>query len=184
MVRYQVPDDRFDGLLHSELEGLGGVIRPAVLKAFVTRQVMPNGFLPPALGDLWALDQLWKELGFDALAGVFRKARYTTPVEHAIRVMVFNRLCDADSNLGVLRWLQTVSMPPRSMCRLCASAFAALPGCADGPSRGRRRFGGQSAAPLVDQDLSLVFYDLTTIRAAGLSQQTGDVRQHGMTKEV
>jgi hypothetical protein len=25
--------------------------------------------------------QLWKELGFDALAGVFRKARYTTPRE-------------------------------------------------------------------------------------------------------
>ncbi len=29
----------------------------------------------------------------------------------AIRVMVFNRLCDADSKLGTLRWLQTVSMP-------------------------------------------------------------------------
>jgi hypothetical protein len=25
--------------------------------------------------------------------------------------MVFNRLCDPDSKLGVLRWLQTVSMP-------------------------------------------------------------------------
>jgi hypothetical protein len=25
--------------------------------------------------------------------------------------MVFNRLCDADSKLGTLRWLQTVSMP-------------------------------------------------------------------------
>jgi hypothetical protein len=49
-----------------------------------------------ALGDVWTLDQLWKELGFERLAGVFRKARYTTPVEHAIRVMVFNRLCDAD----------------------------------------------------------------------------------------
>ena len=31
--------------------------------------------------------------------------------------------------------------------------------------------------PLVDQDLSLVFYDLTTIRAGGLSEQEGDVRQ-------
>jgi hypothetical protein len=60
-----------------------------------------------ALGDVWALDQLWKELGFDALAGVFRKARYTTPVEHAIRVMVFNRLCDADSKLP------SSTLPPR-----------------------------------------------------------------------
>jgi hypothetical protein len=36
--------------------------------------------------------------------------------------------------------------------------------------------------PMVDQDLSLVFYDLTTIRAAGLSEQAGDVRQYGMAK--
>ena len=49
-----------------------------------------------ALGDVWALNELWRELGFDGLAGVFRRARFTTPVEHAIRVMVFNRLCDPD----------------------------------------------------------------------------------------
>ena len=42
---------------------------------------------------------------------MFRKARYKTAVEHAIRVMVFNRLCDPDSKLGVLRWLKTVSIP-------------------------------------------------------------------------
>ena len=42
---------------------------------------------------------------------MFRKARFTTAVEHALRAMVFNRLCDADSKLGVLRWLQTVYMP-------------------------------------------------------------------------
>jgi transposase len=134
-------------------------------------------------GDVWALDQLWCELGFDALAGVFRKARFTTAVEHALRVMVFNRLCDADSKLGVLRWLQTVHMPQidtgalthqqllRSMDALMdhqAAADAVLAGL---------------LRPLVDQDMSLVFYDLTTIRAAGLSEQTDDVRHFGMAKE-
>ena len=64
-----------------------------------------------ALGDVWALDQLWHELGFDGLSAVFRRARFTNPIEHALRVMVFNRLCDPDSKLGVLRWLQTVRMP-------------------------------------------------------------------------
>jgi hypothetical protein len=63
------------------------------------------------LGDVWALDALWHELGFDGLGAIFRRARFTTAVEHAIRVMVFNRLCDPESKLGVLRWLQTVSMP-------------------------------------------------------------------------
>ena len=71
-----------------------------------------------SLGDVWALDQLWRELGFDSLAGVFRRARYATPVEHAIRTMVFNRLCDPDSKLGVLRWLQTVSLPGVDTARL------------------------------------------------------------------
>jgi transposase len=37
--------------------------------------------------------------------------------------------------------------------------------------------------PLIDRDLSLVFYDLTTIRAAGLSEQDKDVRKYGMSKE-
>lgn len=136
-----------------------------------------------ALGDVWALDQLWHELGFDRLAGVFRRARFTNPIEHALRVMVFNRLCDPDSKLGVLRWLQTVSMPGidaealthqqllRSMDALMDHQDA-VDECVAGLLR-----------PLIDEDLSVVFYDLTTIRAQGLSEQEGDVRHFGMSKE-
>lgn len=36
--------------------------------------------------------------------------------------------------------------------------------------------------PLVDQDLAMVFYDMTTIRAGGLSEQDGDLRLYGMAK--
>jgi hypothetical protein len=136
-----------------------------------------------ALGDVWALDALWHELGFDRLAAVFRRARFTTAVEQAIRVMVFNRLCDADSKLGALRWLQTVSMPGidvddlshqhllRSMDALM-DHHEAVDDCV-----------AQLLRPLIDEDLSVVFYDLTTIRAEGLSQQVGDVRHFGMSKE-
>jgi transposase len=136
-----------------------------------------------ALGDVWALDQLWKEMGFDALHRVFRKARYTTPVEHAIRVMVFNRLCDPESKLGVLRWLETVSIPDVDVAGLThqhllrsMDALMDHPQGVDDVVTGLLR-------PLVDQDLSLVFYDLTTISAAGLSEQKDDVRQYGMSKE-
>ena len=136
-----------------------------------------------ALGDVWALDQLWKELGFDALAGVFRKARYTTPVEHAIRVMVFNRLCDADSKLGVLRWLQTVSMPQIDVDALTHQHLLRSLDALMDHQETVDDVVANLLRPLVDQDLSLVFYDLTTIRTAGLSEQTGDVRQYGMAKE-
>ena len=136
-----------------------------------------------ALGDVWALDQLWRELGFDTLAGVFRRARYTTPVEHAIRVMVFNRLCDADSKLGVLRWLQTVSMPGIETYSLTHQhLLRSMDALMDHQTAVDSLVAGL-LKPLVDQDMSLVFYDLTTIRAAGLSEQVGDVRQYGMAKE-
>ena len=135
------------------------------------------------LGDVWALDQLWRELGFDCLAGVFRRARYTTPIEQAIRVMVFNRLCDADSKLGALRWLQTVSMPGvepnkithqhllRSMDALMDHQ-SAVDDCV-----------AHLLRPLIDDELSVVFYDLSTIRTEGHSVQGGDVRHFGMSKE-
>ena len=64
-----------------------------------------------AYGDLWVLTELWNTLGFSEIRKVFRSARFTTDVEASVRAMVFNRLCDPDSKLGVLRWLETVSMP-------------------------------------------------------------------------
>lgn len=136
-----------------------------------------------ALGDVWALDQLWREIGFDALAGVFRRARYTVPIEHAIRLMVFNRLCDADSKLGVLRWAQTVSLPGVDAGRFnhqhLLRAMDALMDHQDEVDACVAHL----LRPLIDETLSVVFYDLTTIRAAGLSQQPDDVRQRGMSKE-
>jgi hypothetical protein len=97
-------DGQVDKLLQSLLKARGLAPRETS-----TPQVRFESAL--ALGDVWALDQLWRELGFECLSGVFRRARFTTAVEHAIRVMVFNRLCDPESKLGVLRWLHTVSMP-------------------------------------------------------------------------
>jgi hypothetical protein len=37
--------------------------------------------------------------------------------------------------------------------------------------------------PLIDQELSIVFYDLTTIRTEGGTEQTGEVRQFGLSKD-
>lgn len=172
------------------LDEVGGQV-DALLKGLLRAKGMPAAMEPPqlafesalALGDVWALDQLWKELGFDALAGVFRKARYTTPIEHAIRVMVFNRLCDADSKLGVLRWLQTVSMPQVDSAALTHQHLLRSLDAVMDHQEAVDDVVASLLRPLVDQDLSLVFYDLTTIRAAGLSEQAGDVRQYGMAKE-
>jgi hypothetical protein len=107
-----------------------------------------------ALGNAWTLTELWKELGFSDLRRVFRRSRHTIDVEALIRIMVLNRLCDPDSKLGVLRWLQTVALPDievkalthqhllRSMDALMDNQDGV-----DGVIAGLLR-------PLVDQDLS------------------------------
>lgn len=38
--------------------------------------------------------------------------------------------------------------------------------------------------PLINEDLSVVFCDMATIRAEGLSEQADDIRQFGMSKEA
>ena len=59
-----------DALLESLLRAKG---RPGSLAS--PPQVQFESAL--ALGDVWALHQLWHELGFDRLHAVFRRARYT-----------------------------------------------------------------------------------------------------------
>lgn len=134
-------------------------------------------------GDVWALSELWNTLGFDRLRPVFRRTRHAIDVEALVRVMVFNRLCDPESKLGVLRWLQTVSMPALPIEPIehqhllrAMDALVAQQAGVDKVIAGMLR-------PLVDQDLAVVFYDMTTIRTEGLSEQVGDVRQYGMSKE-
>jgi transposase len=135
------------------------------------------------LGDVWALNALWHELGFDALSAVFRRARFTTAVEQALRVMVFNRLCDPESKLGVLRWLQTVSMPGIDVDKLGHQHLLRSMDALMDHQQAVDDCVAQLLRPLIDEDLSVVFYDLTTIRAEGHSQQDGDVRHFGMSKE-
>ena len=103
--------DQLSGSLDAVISGLLKITgRPDVL----------NAALPPvefesarALGHVWALNELWETLGFGELRRVFRRTRHSIDVEALIRVMVFNRLCDPESKLGVLRWLETVTMLER-----------------------------------------------------------------------
>lgn len=171
--------------LNTELESvISGLMR-------VTGKTLPTP--PPApvvsfesardFGDVWALTELWNSLGFDRLRKIFRRTRHAIDVEALIRVMVLNRLCDPDSKVGVLRWLETVTLPgimaesiDHQHLLRAMDALTAHQDEVDQVLSGLLR-------PMVDQDLAVVFYDMTTIRAAGLSQQEEDVRHFGLSKE-
>lgn len=136
-----------------------------------------------ALGNVWALNELWESLGFGELRRVFRKTRHSIDVEALIRVMVFNRLCDPESKLGVLRWLDTVAMPGVEVESI---THQHLLRSMDAPVDHQTAVDAVLAnllRPLIDRELSVVFYDMTTIRTEGTSDQEGDVRQFGMAKE-
>jgi len=173
--------DQMDSALESVIAGLMKVTgREAPAPAAAPSVAFESA---RALGDIWALQELWHSLGFSALGRIFGKTRHVIDVEALIRVMVFNRLCDPESKLGVLRWLETVAFPGLDAATVSHDhLLRAMDALADHQAAVETVV-AQQLCPLIDQDLSVVFYDLTTIRAEGLSEQDKDVRQFGMAKE-
>ena len=175
---------RLDQLTDSLDSVISGLLKVTGRRDFLTAPLPPVEFESArALGNVWALNELWETLGFGELRRVFRKTRHGIDVEALIRVMVFNRLCDPESKLGMLRWLETVAMPgveaeSVSHQHLLRSMDALMDHLAevDAVVAGLLR-------PLIDQELSVVFYDMTTIRAEGISSMDEDIRRFGMAKE-
>ncbi len=133
-------------------------------------------------GDIWALSELWRSLGFDDLALAWRRSKSEVDVLSCLRLMVMNRLCDPASKLGVLRWLETVALPAGmgavSEHQHLLRAMDVIDECSD-------KLGERLALlmqPLIDQDLSVVFYDLTTVAVTGQTDLEDDVRAYGMAK--
>lgn len=136
-------------------------------------------------GDVWALSCLWRALGFDDLAGAWRRSRVELDVLACLRTMVLNRLCDPGSKLGVLRWLDTVALPTDFGFADSLPSHQHLLRAMDVIDEHSEALGERLAGlmrPLIDQDLSVVFYDLTTVQVAGESVQGGDVRAFGRGK--
>lgn len=171
--------DRMDGALESVINGLMKIAgraapAPSPTLAFESSR---------AFGDIWALQQLWHSLGFSALSRTFAKTRHVMDVEALIRAMVFNRLCDPESKLGVLRWLETVAFPGLDVATVTHDHLLRAMDALIDQHATVDQVVAKLLCPLIDQDLSVVFYDLTTIRAEGLSESPQDLRQFGMSKE-
>ena len=133
-------------------------------------------------GDIWALSELWRSLGFDDLALAWRRSKSEVNVLSCLRLMVMNRLCDPGSKLGVLRWLETVALPAGAGV---VSEHQHLLRAMDVMDEYSDKLGERLATlmrPLIDQDLSVVFYDLTTVAVTGRAVLEDDVRAYGMAK--
>ena len=173
--------DQLDSQVESVISGLlrvtGKEARPAAVAPSVTFESARD------FGDVWTLTELWNSLGFDQLRKIFRRTRHAIDVEALIRVMVLNRLCDPDSKLGVLRWVETVALPGVMAESIDHQhLLRAMDALVEHREEVEEVLAGL-LRPLVDRDLAVVFYDMTTIRTEGLSTQADDVRHFGMSKE-
>ena len=173
--------DQLDSQIESVISGL---LRITGKEAPATPAVPSVSFESARdFGDVWALTELWNALGFDRLRKIFRRTRHTIDVEALIRVMVLNRLCDPESKLGLLRWVETVALPGVMAESIDHQhLLRAMDALVEHREEVEQVLAGL-LRPLVDQDLAVVFYDMTTIRTEGLSNQVDDVRHFGMSKE-
>jgi hypothetical protein len=136
-----------------------------------------------AHGNVFALHELWCELGFQkALSRALRSSRREFDAEALIRAMVFNRLCEPDSKLGCLRWLETVAIPAMPDGVTHQHLLRAMDALMDNGEAVEDALARQ-IRPLVDRDLAVVFYDLTTVRIHGEGAVEDDIRAFGMNKE-
>ena len=174
---------RIDGMEDGHLDAM---IRGLCRVAGRDEPVRPEITHAPAkaFGDVFALHALWKELGFDrALQRATRSGRRKFDAEALIRAMVFNRLCAPDSKLGCLRWLETVAMPAMPDTVTHQHLLRAMDALMDHVERIETELAGQ-IRPLVDRDLTVIFYDLTTVRIHGEGHVDEDLRAFGMNKET
>ena len=173
---------RVDGMKDGQLDALiRGLSRAAGRTEPAKTEITWEG--ARSYGDVFARHALWKDLGLDrALGRALRSGRRGTDVEPLVRAMVFNRLCDPTSKLGCLRWLETVAMPAMPETVTHQHLLRAMDALMDRAERVELELARQ-IRPLVDQDLAVVFYDLTTVRIHGEGEVADDLRAFGMNKE-
>ena len=173
---------RLDQLVPENLEALINGLNRAI------GRTKPEAFTPEyesarAFGDVFLIHQLWHQLGFSkVIRRALKSSRRSFDAEAAVRAMVFNRLCAPDSKLGCLEWLETVAipdMPVLSHDHLLRAMDALII-----HTETVEALMASQICPLLDQQLSVVFYDLTTVRIHGEKRIEGDLRAHGMNKET
>lgn len=178
-------DQLAPGALDPLIRGLARVASAAGAVASEPASGSGAEFFPSrGLGHLFALHQLWSRLDLGtALRRCLRDSRRQFDAEALVRAMVFNRLVDPRSKLGLLAWLSTVAMPdcPEMTHQQLLRAMDALIDNIDAVEAAVC----EQTRTLLDQSVSMMFYDLTTVRYSG--EETGGdwpLVSRGLAKET
>lgn len=171
----QLEGKKLDPLIHGLQRALGRVPVSAPVPQYDTAL---------AFGDVYALNEVWTSLGFgEAIRRALRSSQRSFDAEALVRAMVFNRLCAADSKLGCLEWLETVAIPGMPATITHDQLLRTMDALMENAGAVEERVAAQ-LRPMLDQQLSVVFYDLTTIRIHGEGAVANDLRAFGLNKET
>ena len=179
---------RLEQLTETDLDGIiNGLLRATQRPTLETLSAgldADNTRFAPALelGDVWALTQIWQQLKFAQTIARAVRGRQRFDVEQLVRVMVINRLSDPRSKLGVLRWLETVYLPGIDREQIThQNLLRAMDALIKHKDALEAQLVG-TLLPLFDDELEVVFYDLTTVGVAGEQRLADDLRAYGKAK--
>lgn len=136
-------------------------------------------------GHVYALLEIWKHLKIGTILKQKARARgYKFDMEAHIRVMVLNRLCDPCSKLGLLEWLQGVYLPGIDPDKVeYHHLLRAMDWLIEQKEVIEKQIAEQMLT-LFDQEVDLVFYDVTSSYFEGERSVTAeDIRRYGYSRD-
>lgn len=136
-------------------------------------------------GNVFLLNGIWDQLGLeDALLDVLcAKDKNAKQWVALIRALVFHRVCDPGSKRSCGKWLKRAEVPniPRNVSyQALLRAMDLLTSNFEEVERALAKL----LCPLLDRDLTLAMYDLTTVRVFGETNLQDDLRRTGKSKET
>lgn len=136
-------------------------------------------------GHVFALTEIWKHLKFaEVLRQKARRSGQTFDPEGLIRLMVLNRLCDPKSKLGLLLWLKGVYLPGVNRDEVEYHHLLRAMDWLIEHKEGLEKKIANRHMKLFDQELDLVFYDITSTYFEGDRSITEeDIRRYGYSRD-
>ncbi len=143
--------------------------------------------VPAALdfGHVWAIVGVWQQLRIGTiLKEKAVSSRREFDLEVHIRLMVVNRLCDPRSKLGLLAWLEGVCVPGIDRETVTYDNLLRAMDFLIERKQEIEREVFESVRTLFDEELEMVFYDLTSSYFEGDRSVTAeDVRRYGYSRD-
>jgi len=134
-------------------------------------------------GHIYMLDKAWSKMKLDqALKPFIQRSQVQFDLEEYLKLMVFNRICDPKSKLGILQWFEGIHFPGLENPEH-HQILRTMDWLIDHKSNLEKAIWNKIKT-LLDYKVELVFYDITSTYFEGEKSITeDDIRAYGHTRD-